>query len=229
MKKIIWALVALPFMITATAMRFLPDTVPLHYNAAGEIDRWGSKFEHFLFPVLILVFVLLMQITSYYQKKKTFEPGTLPKDKATIETNLKVIDIVTIVTELFFLAFNCWTLWTSGWEAASGATHATPGTMQFVWIGAGIIFLILGNIMPKSRKNSLVGIRTEWSMYNDETWSRSNRFGGIVLMVTGIAMIVVALALKGATLIVVNIALLLISSFIIMWQTYRVYKEVSGK
>ncbi len=40
----------------------LPDEVPAHYNASGEVDRWGSKFELFILPGIGLFILLLMQI-----------------------------------------------------------------------------------------------------------------------------------------------------------------------
>ncbi len=46
----------------------------------------------------------------------------------------------------------------------------------------GIIFIILGNFMTKTRINSTVGVRIGWSMYNDNTWRKSNRFGAYVIL-----------------------------------------------
>lgn len=43
------ALVAISVVGTAVLIVFMPDTVPAHYNFAGEIDRWGSKYENFAF------------------------------------------------------------------------------------------------------------------------------------------------------------------------------------
>ncbi len=42
----------------------LPDEVPGHYNAAGEVDRWGSKWELFILPfigALILIFMTVLE------------------------------------------------------------------------------------------------------------------------------------------------------------------------
>ncbi len=43
---------------------------------------------------------------------------------------------------------------------------------------AGIAFVICGNIMPKSDRNEAFGLRTPWSLSNDEVWRKSQRFGG---------------------------------------------------
>ncbi len=225
MKKIIWSLAALPTIVTAVALKFMPDTVPLHYNFAGEIDRWGSKYEHFLMPALLIVFVVLMQVITYFQEKKIEDEPT-PREQASRRNNIKVVRIVTIVFEIFWLILICWMLWTSKENANIETAQTATNIGQFIWIALGILLVVIGNILPKSRMNSLVGIRTEWSMYNEETWSKSNRFGGIVLMVTGIAMVIASLILKESTLIIANLGLVILSSIVILVYTYRVFANL---
>ena len=225
MKKIIWSLAVLPTIVTAVALKFMPDTVPLHYNFAGEIDRWGSKYEHFLMPALLIVFVVLMQVIAYFQEKKIEDEPT-PREQASRRNNIKVVRIVTIVFEIFWLILICWILWTSKENANLGTEQTATNIGQFIWIALGILLVVIGNILPKSRMNSVIGVRTTWSMYNEETWSKSNRFGGIVLMVTGIAMVIASLILKESALIIVNIGLTVLSSIVILVYTYKVFKEI---
>lgn len=44
MKKLMWIVSVIPLLFTAVALQFMPDTIPMHSNFAGEIDRWGSKY-----------------------------------------------------------------------------------------------------------------------------------------------------------------------------------------
>lgn len=226
MKKIIWTLAVLPTIVTAVALKFMPDTVPLHYNFAGEIDRWGSKYEHFLMPALLIVFVVLMQVITYFQEKKIEDEPT-PREQASRRNNIKAVRIVTIVFEIFWLILICWMLWTSTENANLGTEQTATNIGQFIWIALGILLVVIGNILPKSRMNSVIGVRTTWSMYNEETWSKSNRFGGIVLMVTGIAMVIASLILKESALIIVNIGLTVLSSIVILVYTYKVFTRVN--
>lgn len=225
MKKIIWSLAALPTIVTAVALKFMPDTVPLHYNFAGEIDRWGSKYEHFLMPVFLIVWVILMQVITYFQEKKIEDEPT-PREKASRKNNIKVVRIVTIVFEIFWLILICWMLWTSKENANIETAQTATNIGQFIWIALGILLVVIGNILPKSRMNSVIGVRTTWSMYNEETWSKSNRFGGIVLMVTGIAMVITSLILKESALILANVGLMVLSSIVILVYTYRVFANL---
>ena len=40
--------------------------------------------------------------------------------------------------------------------------------------------------MPKLKLNSVIGLRTKWSMSSEGAWRKSQRAGGIVLMITGV-------------------------------------------
>ena len=53
-KTIYFLLMFLPLLITVFALPFLPEKIPAHYNFAGEIDRWGSKFETLIFPAVTI-------------------------------------------------------------------------------------------------------------------------------------------------------------------------------
>ena len=51
-----WSIVVIAFLATCVAHPFLPDRIPMHYDIQGNIDRWGSKNENFIFPILLLLF-----------------------------------------------------------------------------------------------------------------------------------------------------------------------------
>ena len=42
---ILLVLCAAPILTAVVGVQFLPDQIPVHYNVAGEIDRWGSRYE----------------------------------------------------------------------------------------------------------------------------------------------------------------------------------------
>ena len=46
----------------------LPDPLPAHYNAAGEVDRWGSKGELLALPVInIIMYLGITAVESFPQ------------------------------------------------------------------------------------------------------------------------------------------------------------------
>lgn len=76
MKKLMWAISVFALVLTAVVLQFMPDSVPMHNDLAGNIDRWGSKCEKLLFPVIILkYFNLKAARTRLNLNPERFIPG----------------------------------------------------------------------------------------------------------------------------------------------------------
>ena len=99
--------------------------------------------------------------------------------------------------------------------------------MKFTGIAIGILLVILGNIMPKMRRNAMFGLRTKWSMTNDSVWQKSQRFGGIASVLCGLAMIVISAFVPGVwNFVLASKAVNLTSKIVVDWYGIRrKYKE----
>ena len=65
------ALLFISIASTLVAICLLDDVVPVHFNAFGEVDRWGSKYELLVLP-LVLFFVQLTELfTRKFLKNRT--------------------------------------------------------------------------------------------------------------------------------------------------------------
>ena len=84
----------------------------------------------------------------------------------------------------------------------------------------GILFIILGNIMPKTKRNSYIGVRLPFAMDTDEHWYIANRAGGIALVISGIATVIAGLILRNITYLVVMAAALLITLVVAIIYSY---------
>ena len=62
--------------------------------------------------------------------------------------------------------------------------------------------------MPKLKRNSIIGLRTPWSMKNVVVWKKSQRFCGILFMLSGIIILILCFLLEGTLLTVVSLVLL---------------------
>ena len=74
--------------------------------------------------------------------------------------------------------------------------------------GLGLVFLVLGNYMPRIKQNYTFGCRTPWALNDEHNWNRTQRMGGIVFVVMGAVLLLVSVfaTLLGETL---TLALLL--------------------
>lgn len=85
----------------------------------------------------------------------------------------------------------------------------------------GITFIVIGNIMPKSKRNGAVGFRTNSSMKNDCTWQFSNRFAGRTMMISGVISVIFALTVKGVVSVLLMIICLILSTAVSCIYSYK--------
>ena len=222
-KKIMWIISIIPLILTGIVIQFMPDSVPMHYDMSGQIDRWGSKYENIIFPILIILITLFWQIFILYYEKKALTALT-DKERNGAVSNAKCLTIVSISTSIVFGIMQCFILFGSYFEATKNLTHASVDIAKVSCILLGVLYIILGNYMPKTKRNGTIGVRISWSMYNDVTWAKSNRFGGIALILTGLLTIVTSIFINGNLSTILMLAYLFVSVIIILIYSYKVYK-----
>lgn len=223
MKKVMWIVSVIPFIITAIALQFMPDSVPMHYNISGEIDRWGSKYENLIFPVMILLFTLFWHLLILYYEKRAVK-ATLDKNRAEAASNAGLLKIVAVSMAAMFGIMQCFILYGAHTAADTATASATVDIGKISCILMGGMFIVIGNFLPKAKRNSLVGVRVSWSMYNDTTWRKSNRFGAVAFIVTGVLTILTALLADTSWIATAcMLGYLLLSTVITLFYSHRIY------
>ena len=228
MKILKWIICILTILSTVFMLFILPDTVPVHFDINGTADRWGSKFELLILPVVLIACAFILDPMAKSYRKKAAEADN-EKEKVEHLSNAKVLSITGIVTMCLFFVINLLTLYSVYMEVTPNSALPKIDIFQVIGVVMGITFIALGNYMPKTRKNSNIGFRLPWTQYNDVTWSKSNRFAGYVLMISGLVAIIGAIFTKGMLSTVIMVGSLLTSIPIIMIYAYAVYKKEKSK
>lgn len=213
--RILYVLMFLPLFVTAIALPFFPDKIPAHYNAAGDITRWGSKYEHLIIPIFTIVIGLVLLVITKYSRK--IESGKYSNEKVLLYATMGTLLLFNIMTYIF--------LYKAYFISTNQSEPIKMDISQFTFIGVGILMCILGNIMPKCKLNSVIGFRTKWSMANDTVWFKSQRFGGISFIIGGVLMIIAGLFSKGIYSIIFSVTILLIDTIICVVASYVIYKK----
>lgn len=227
MKKMIIFLTSLPLIVTIIAIQYLPDQIPLHYNSAGEIDRWGSKYECFVFPIIIIIVSLI----ANYIAKKIYHNSSIncdEKEKRKAMNNKQLMDLLFVVVLVIMNLDHYSTMYSSYIEATNNMINSYLDNDFWMLITMGIIIIMLGYIIPKTDRNSIVGIRNKWTLSSDLVWKKSNQFSGYVLLITGILIIIIDCFIKNARNIFFGIGALIISILICEIRSkyyYSVYKD----
>lgn len=228
MKKAMWLISVIPLIITMTVLRYMPDSVPMHYDISGEIDRWGSKYENLIFPCTILIFTLFWHVLIIFYEKKAVKSNT-DKERAEAKSNVMILKITAISMAVMFGILQYFILYSAYIEAKTNAAYAAVDIGNISCILSGVLFIVMGNFMSKTKKNGLVGFRVSWSMYNDTTWMKSNRFGAVILIMTGVLTIITAFFTESNITVILMLMYLFAAAVIISVYAHKVYVEEVSK
>lgn len=207
-------LLAAAFLIVAIALIFMPKTVPVHYNIRGNIDRYGSKFEFLILPALGALLWLIFHLLA----KKSFKENEANRSHLYLASAYLLF--VFIVLEIIFiiLAFN-----------HSENIPSEDIIYKTINVILGLFCIVIGNIMPKMTRNKVMGLRTTWSLYNDNTWNKSQRYGGFAFVGTGFIIIVASIFVPGIYNLLVLFLTLIFGLVLSIILSYKVYKEEKAK
>ena len=165
-------LILAAFGVGAWLYPSLPEQIPTHWNARGDVDGWTPKpWGAFLLPLIAVGTLVLMKLI----------PVISPKGFRTDEF-LGVVSLFQLVLVAFETILGTVIL-------LFAAGHDIDVSL-FIMVAVGILFLILGNYLGKVRKNFFIGIRTPWTLASDEVWARTHRLGGWLFAAAGVLMIV---------------------------------------
>lgn len=192
--------VAVTFATSMLLYPGMPDPVPSHWNAAGEVDGYMAKpwMMAVLFGSVLMTWGIFKLVLRLSRKD---DPE---RDVAPILSAVQAVSVVFMcgVTELVLLA-------------ASGFTDLVP---KFLPAGIGLLFVYVGITLGKVARNRYLGIRTPWSMVNDDIWHRTNRFAGWCFVASGIALI--ALSLSGERPLTVPVIVTLVAVLAVLPTAY---------
>ncbi len=169
-------LVALPFIYLALIWNTLPDKVPLHWNINGEIDRWGTKSEILFLPFMLpLLTYVIFLVVPFIDPKKQIEKMGAKYDQ------LKFILVLFMSALCLFIIY--------------AIKHQSLIHTNIIFAFTGLLFAALGNFFQTIKPNYFIGIRTPWTLEDQDIWHRTHRLSGIVWMVGGLLIVGLSLIL----------------------------------
>lgn len=215
--RILTILSALLLAAAAVGISILPDTVPAHYNFAGEVDRMGSKFEYLLLPAIGAVAAAAQVLAARHCEKRG--------EKESILIGKLLLGMAFFDVALFG-GLELYLIWQAARYAPGDTGPAvTVDFFRVAGMGVGLLLILLGNVMPKARRNALFGVRTKWSMADDEVWRRSQRFGGFSAVGLGFALIMFGIFLDSLPYFILCLAAGPVWAGLCIVMSHRFYKK----
>jgi len=162
----------LPIAVGLLLWDRLPETFATHWGADGRADGYGSRAFAVFVPSLLLLGVhwLCTAVTALDSKNR--------------DRNRKPFGLVMWVLPIIS-NFVC------------GMMYALALGMEFSMMKLqcvifGLMFLAIGNYLPKCRQNYTIGIKVYWTYTSEENWNATHRFGGKVWVIGGLVLLLCA-------------------------------------
>lgn len=168
-------LTAVSLLLSFAVFSSLPEQIPAHWNAQGTVDRYAPKLIIFLFPVFIFLMTIL------FQAMRRTDPNSKNYNKFQKEFNR-----YNFVIGLVFFAVQIMTI--------ASAFEIDFNVNLIFCLGIGSLFIFLGNLLPKTKHNYFMGIRTPWALADEQNWFRTHRFAGKLWVLGGFVTALSALA-----------------------------------
>lgn len=179
----------------------LPETIVTHWGADGNPDGWSSKLVGaIVFPgILVLVniaFPLLLKADPKYDNIN--------------EKTKQILHWIIPVVSIF----------------CSGTTFAAAlgmdvKTALLAPMFMGLVFVVIGNYLPKMTQSYTVGIKIPWTLHSEENWNRTHRMAGFLWVIGGIAMIVTGALGMGSVSLIVIASIMVLAPVVYSYLLFR--------
>ncbi|MBQ2651559.1 MAG: SdpI family protein [Clostridia bacterium] len=170
-KKLLFSslLILLPILIGLLMWNDLPAAMTTHWGADGTPDgQSGKVFSVFGLPLILLAahwFCLWFTLRD-------------PKNQNQTTKAIGMFFWIMPVVSLFSTGL----VYTTALTGSFNFVSYTPALL-------GLMFVVIGNYLPKCRQNRTLGIKLPWTFHTEENWNRTHRFGGMVWVIGGLLMI----------------------------------------
>ena len=187
----------------------MPDQIPTHWNARGEIDGYGSRVVGtLLFPALnagaYLLFLFLPKIDPKKENYSKFDSSYL---------------IIRYAVHLLFVFI---------FAITALASLGYPLNIS-KWIAGGVavIFIILGNVMGRVRHNYFVGFKFPWTLANEEVWKKTHQVGAKGMVLGGVAALIGVIFTQGVMSFTILMIGILLPVLFITVYSYLLYRKIT--
>lgn len=177
---------AVPFLVYTSVYRALPSEIPVHYSFDGMADRFASKLS--VEALLLCSLGYCGCLLGVLLRKMVLAMGKTQENNNT-QTTAKLMAYNQTFLTIFFSALSLYFI-------SAMLQNSVPNTLfilRTAYLVLSVLFIIIGNYLPKLKKNRVTGVKTKYSQSSDDAWMKSQRFGGRLLVIGGITSLIVCL------------------------------------
>ena len=164
----------LPILVGILTWNRLPDVMATHFGMDNEANGFSSKtFAVFGLPLFLLA---MEWIAAFATAADPRRQNISPKMFRLV---LWIVPVVSLVSAAAIYPYNL---------------GVKLDMSFFACMFMGLLFIVVGNYLPKARQNYTIGIRVPWTLDNEANWNKTHRLAGYIWVAGGIFMIILGLA-----------------------------------
>lgn len=147
----------------------LPEQIASHWNINDQVDGYMSKFWGvFLMPLITLGMLLLFLVIPNIDPLK----ANIAQFRDVF--NLFIVLLVGFMVYIYALTL----LWNLG--------YTNFGLGKAMMPALGVLFIFVGYMLRKAKRNYFIGIRTPWTLSSDKVWDETHRLGAVLFIISGL-------------------------------------------
>jgi len=197
-------IILLPALLGLLIWNQLPENMASHWGGDGVTDGFAPKgFMVFGMPLILLAVHWLCLLGTELDKKGA------QKNKKIVNLIYFMIPVLSLVVNGFVYSIALEKEW-------------NMGTLIPVLIG--VMFLVIGNYLPKTTRNRHMGIKLRWTVGNEENWQKTHRLGGRLWVICG-AVILVSAPFSMEMVIGTMLVAIILSIVVPFVYSYRLYRK----
>jgi uncharacterized membrane protein len=199
----------LPLVYLGSVWNSLPEKVPIHWNLEGEIDDWGSKYTliGLVFLMPILTYILMLVVPKIDPKKR-------------IEAMGGKYDQFKFILVAFMSVLTIFIIYISKNQKLSSPS--------IIFVLLGILFVSLGNYFKVLKQNYFIGIKTPWTLENEEVWKLTHLLAGKMWVIGGLSVVILSLILPEDINFYFFMSITAIISIVPIVYSYLIYKKLKN-
>ena len=191
----------LPIIAGALLYSRLPEPVPTHFNFKGEPDGWSSRaVAAFALPALMLVMNFVLQFAL------NADPKRQNMSEALMNVAVWTVPVLSVLCSGMTLA------------KALGYNVRIEVVLP---VFMGLLFIVIGNYLPKTKQSYTMGIRIPWTLSSEENWNRTHRLAGFLWVLCGVLFIVMSFIGWSLPLFLILLAVMILVPLIYSYLLYR--------
>ena len=169
-------LIAISSAITWHFYPALPERIPVHWNAAGEVDGYGPRATLWLLGPGLMALVALFGLAQPWLSPRRYSMTAFASTH--LYSTAAVVALLAYIHVLVLIA----------------ATGGQVAMDRAVAAGICIVLILVGNPLGKVRKNFYLGIRTPWTLNSDRVWYATHRLAARLMVASGVMGLIGVLA-----------------------------------